>query len=193
MTFDEACGVKNPHGISHNEKYKRYLGHIGLENVRPYLPAGIPELARAYVEDRDFNTIPLPRWEKAAGYSGRRDSQGQQPETPAGPFPRMLARAGITLFSSSECVCLLKHAAEQLVLERLLAAQDLKSLECWAVFERWNSRPDRLSRHNIFDHDCVAIFPTESEAMAFEQENPEHRVRKLIHDTRRKEAQDGAE
>ncbi len=189
MTFDEACGIKNPRGISFSAKYQRYMDRLGQENVRKFVPGGLDRLIDAYLADRDLNNIPLREWEKAAGYPGAPDRQGGKPPKCSGPFARLLTSNGITLFSSSECVCLLKYAAEQMVLEALAAAykrQSLQDLECWAVFERWNSRPDGLSRNNIFDHDCVALFPDESAAISFEMDNPEHRVRKLIHDTRSK-------
>lgn len=186
MTFDQACGIKNPHGISHDEKYDKYLARIGCDEVAKYLPRTLQELVYAYLADRNLNGIPLSEWEKAAGYPGKPDRQGEPPRMSSGPFRRLLESCGVTCFSSSECVCLLKHAAGKKVFEVLKAAYELENLACWAVFERWNSRPDQLSRNNIFDHDCIAVFREEKDAIAFEMENPEHRVRKLIRDTRTK-------
>lgn len=186
MTFDEACGIKNPHGITHDEKYDRYLAHIGEDAVRKYLPVPTPELVKAYITDKHFNNIPLSKWEKAAGYPGQPNRQGEQPPVSSGAFTRLLTSHGVTLFSSSECVCLLKRAAERLVLQTLVNAYEITNLECWAVFEHWSADPDRHSKHNIFDLDCIALFRTEQDAIEFEMKNPDHRVRKLIHDTRSK-------
>lgn len=184
MTFDEACGIKNPHGISHNHKYKKYLDRIGAEAVQHYLPEPLDVLVRAYREDRDLNNIPLSKWEKAAGYPGNPPRQGRQPPVATGPFPRLLMSHGITLFSVSECVSLLKYAAEQAILDRVCATQDLSELELWAVFEHCSADPDPVNKSNIFDFDCVDLFYTENEAIRCEDENPGHRVRKLVHGRR---------
>lgn len=189
MTLDEACGVANPDGISWNERYGRYVRHIGRDAVRPFLPVKGAALARAWLADPDLNNVPLKRWEAAAGFEGYRDGQSTQPPAGKGPFIRLLGSKGITRFSMSECVSILKCCAEleaRDYLSELMAARqdagasDGTPLEIWAVFEHCSARTDKANRYNIFDFDCAAAFRDEAAAIRYEQENPGRRVRKLV-------------
>ena len=180
MTFDEACRIGNPRGISFQEKMDRYVRHIGRDGIRPHLPAPVNVLAREYLSDRNFNGMKLSAWERAAGYPGFKDGQGGRPPV---PFPELLYSRGVTCFTMSEAVSVLKHAAELDVRDYLrdVLSDDLsRPMEFWAVFEHCDAGTDRMNRHNIFDFDCVAGFRTEPEAMAFESENRGRRVRKLV-------------
>lgn len=183
--FDEACGIRNPHGISYEEKMSRYLAHVGQESVEYYIPVPLDDLPRLYAADRNLNNVPLSKWEKAAGYPGLPSRQGEQPPRSSGGFPRMLMSHGITEFSVSECVSLLKHAAEAVALRRL--SEPTIYDDHWAVFEHCHARPDSMNRYNIFDYDCVGTFKTEKAAIDCEQENPEHRIRKLVRGKREKD------
>lgn len=190
MTFDEACHIQNPHGIGYREKMDRYVAYIGRDEIRPHLPAPVNALAREYLMDRNFNKMRLSLWESAAGFPGFRDAQGQKAPIPSGPLPMLLYSRHVTSFSMSQAVSLLKHAAELDVIDYLksifMDPQADRPEQFWAVFEHCSSDPDRLNRHNIFDFDCVASFDTEVAAMAFEAENPEYRVRKLVTAPKRK-------
>lgn len=185
MTLDAACRVPNPYGISHNEKMDRYIRHIGRDEIRKCLPAGIPELAREYLKDQNFNTIPIRRWDRAAGYADFRDEQTVRIPVPKGAFPALLAAHGIDGYSMSEAVSILKRCAELEVLDYLSevlasldAAPDKK--EIWAVFENHRPNPDKMNRYNIFDFDCVRAFSDKNAADRFEGEDPGRRVKKRV-------------
>lgn len=186
MTFDEACRVENPHGISWKEKYDRYIRHIGRENIRKHLPAKPAELAQEWLADENFNGMPLRKWETAAGFEDYRDSQSTKPPTGKGPFIRMLRACGITEFSMSECISLLKRCAEleaRDYLSEVLAnrpGQERQDLEIWAVFEHCSARTDKANRYNIFDFDCTAAFRDEAAASRYESYDPGRRVKKLV-------------
>lgn len=185
MTFDAACKVPNPYGITHNEKMDCWIRHIGRDEIKKHLPARIPTLAKAYLDDQNLNNIDLKKWEAAAGFAGYKDSQSSQPPRGSGPFIRLLTSKGVTEFSMSECVSVLKRVAELEALDYLkcvLAKQrpPQDQTQFWAVFEHQFANPDPMNRYNIFDFDCVRTFPDEKIAMAFEEDNPGRRVRKLI-------------
>lgn len=186
MDLDQACGVKDPGGIPWAEKYDRYIAHIGRDAIRTCLPAGIPELAAKYIRDEHLNNIPLSEWERAAGYPKGKRHPDPDPPKASGSFPRLLMSKGVTCFSSSEAVSLLKRCAEleaKDYIARMLAAkgrQEPETLEIWAVFEHCRADPDKFNRHNIFDFDCIDAFLDEQDAIRCELGNPGRRVRKLV-------------
>lgn len=184
MDFDQACRIKNPHGISFNDKMDQYVRYVGRENLEPLLPFSKEELAKAYLEDRHFNNLPLHEWEAAAGYPGFKGRQVVELPRNTGRMGAVLASRGITAYSMSECVSLLKHVGEMAAMDWIRAAvfgkNGPKWAESWAVFENQQSGTDLMNRYNIFDFDCVATFATEQEAIDFESKNPQARVRKLV-------------
>lgn len=188
MTLNEACGIKDPDECSWEERYSRYVAHIGREDIRKHLPLKGAELARAWLAGPDLNSVPLKRWETAAGFG---DYKHGQPDPPrgSGPFIALLRSKGITRFAMSECVSILKRCAEMdardYLSEMMASRQDAenpdgKVLEIWAVFEHCSARTDKANRYNIFDFDCMAAFRDEAAAIRYEQENPGRRVRKLV-------------
>ena len=183
MDFDKACGIERPHAIDYNEKIDRYIDLLGYENLKKFLPRSREELYKAYKKDRHFNNIPLVEWEKAAGYNSfsydeaykNRHVYGSLPRC-SGAFLRLLESHGVTVFSMSECVSILKHTAERWILERLDSIYE----DHWAVFEAWGTNRDKAHQYDIFCFDCVAVFPDEKQAIDFESKNPANRVRRLI-------------
>lgn len=75
------------------------------------------ELSEAFKKDKNLNNIPLKKWDAIAGvhYSGQHYT-GQH-YTVSGELPMLLAMNGITLFSPSDLVCILKECARQVVAE----------------------------------------------------------------------------
>lgn len=185
MTFDEACGIKDPDGYSWEERYGRYVARIGRENIKKHLPVKEDALAKAWLADRNLNNVPLKHWEAAAGFEGYRHGQ-QGPPQGSGPFIDLLRSKGVTRFSMSECVSVLKHCAEleaRDYLSGMLASRRYfgrKALEIWAVFEHCSARTDKANRYNIFDFDCKAAFLDEASAIRYETDDPGRRVRKLV-------------
>lgn len=187
MTFDEACGIRNASALTWASRIDAHIRYIGQDNIRPYLPLPIGTLILKYAEDPNFNNTPMALWNKAAGAPGFEDRQGQKPPVLTGPFPAMLAQHRVTSYALSESVALLKRCAELEVLDRLkelaplaAAAAENRPISVWAVLSRQCPAPDPMSRHNIFDFGCEAVFASEQEAVKYEDRDPEQRVRKQV-------------
>lgn len=103
----------------HDETYDKVIDALGgLDAVKPYIPYGMAELETAYKKDHNFNTLPLKKWDEAGGYSNGSSTSmgGKYDATGKGLWP-LLRQHGITWSTSSWNVCLLKRAAERMVLE----------------------------------------------------------------------------
>ena len=66
MTIDERLGLKNP---EFNERYEKLIELIGLDAIIRYVPATKEEVEEAAQISRSLNSIPLSKWDRAAGYS----------------------------------------------------------------------------------------------------------------------------
>lgn len=104
MTIDERLGLKNP---EFNERYEKLIELVGLEAIVPYIPATKEEVKEAAQISRSLNSIPLSKWDRAAGYS----VEGTRVTNLGYGANRLLVANGINCYSLSECVSLLKHAA----------------------------------------------------------------------------------
>lgn len=104
MTIDERLGLKNP---EFNERYEKLIELIGLEAIIPYIPATKEEVKEAAQISKSLNSIPLSKWDKAAGYS----VEGVRVTNCGYGANRLFIANGINCYSLSECVSLLKHAA----------------------------------------------------------------------------------
>jgi len=104
MTIDERLGLKNP---EFNEGYEKLIELIGLEAIIPYIPATKEEVKEAAQISRSLNSIPLSKWDRAAGYS----VEGTIVTKLSHGARRLLLDNGINCYSLSECISLLKHAA----------------------------------------------------------------------------------
>lgn len=105
MTIDQKLNLKNP---SFNERMDKLVEYIGIDSIIPFIPARKDEI-RTALENNDtaLNTIPLSRWDRAAGYS----VEGTRVTNLGYGVNRLLIANGINCYSLSECVSLLKHAA----------------------------------------------------------------------------------
>lgn len=70
---------------------------LGFDNLVPLLPRKIDALKRVYKKDKDFNIIPLEEWDFRANYV----------------TPLLISR-GVSVFSLSQKVCVLKEVARML-------------------------------------------------------------------------------
>ncbi len=104
-----------------NETYERYyknvVNRLGLENIRPIIPFTKEELVEAYAINTSFNTnnTPIRKWNAAAGFS-------ENPKSGiitifGSKLIMMLKNEGVTSFSPSQLVCILKEAAKMIVEE----------------------------------------------------------------------------
>ncbi len=112
MTFTERYG---DHNTPHREKYGKCVEELGLDTLKQIIPWSKEELAEAYEKDESFNSISIREWDRLAGFS-------ENPNTGYiskffTPLQGYLEKAGVTYYSLSELVCVLKEAARQIVEE----------------------------------------------------------------------------
>lgn len=114
MTFreklKEICGytdLDNYYGA-----YTELINYIGYEKLRACIPMSDTDLQEAYKKDQHFNSIPITIWDGWTGnyaYTTRDGAQDFVRKDSA--VKRLMSEAGITVFSVSECVSLLKNTA----------------------------------------------------------------------------------
>lgn len=95
---------------AHYQKYEILASRIGIQALKRVLPASAKEIITALEkDDHHLNTIPLAKWDKAAGYiSGLENySDGPTRLSFAGPWSSPDAHN----LSLAERVCVLKHVA----------------------------------------------------------------------------------
>lgn len=105
MTLEQAinihkCDIDITTGerLTHSEIYTRAINLLGgLDKVIPLVPFTLEQIKTALANhDEYLNTLPLRTWDFASqSVRGR------------------LVRVGVTIFSLSQCVCILKEAARQ--------------------------------------------------------------------------------
>lgn len=78
-------------------EFREYMGRvvnkIGLDKIEPYIPFEISDIREMLKYDEHLNNLPLRKWDYAASY-----------------MDSLLFRNGITTFSLSDKVCILKEA-----------------------------------------------------------------------------------
>lgn len=90
----------------------------GVQVLAQFLPFDLKTLKKSYAIDEHFNTplTPLSAWDRAAGwqkYTGFR--QGCKITRNYNSFQNFLLIHGITSYSPSDTVCLLKRTATRLI------------------------------------------------------------------------------
>lgn len=97
----------------------RVIGKLGLENIRPYLPYNIEHLQERFKSDENFNNTKLEHWETCAGMvrNINRNTKVLEYIPTKDGLSAVFLRNGITCFSVSDGVCVLKEAAKILVKE----------------------------------------------------------------------------
>lgn len=89
---------------------RRVIDKLGLDNIKPYIPYEIDYLKEKLKEDVHLNNTQLQRWNEAGGFCLH---HGEAYYTASG-LSILFRRNRITLFSPSDCVCVLKEAARML-------------------------------------------------------------------------------
>ncbi len=112
MTFSEKYGDSN---VPHKEKYGNCVADLGLDRVRSCIPWTKEELTEAYKADEHFNSLSIDLWDAAAGF--RENHKTGVITRLNSPLMGFLKEAGVTSWSYSELVCILKEAARQVVSE----------------------------------------------------------------------------
>ncbi len=98
--------------ISHEEKYTRIVNALGYEKVKRCIPFTLKEIKKALPKDEHLNNLPIKKWDNASGiyipYGQTSSSAIQFIET---PFSKVYRDAGVTSYSQSDGVCILKQCA----------------------------------------------------------------------------------
>ena len=110
MNINEKFGFD--FSVKHSKKYGAVVDLIGKDRIARLIPLSPQELSEALKKDKNLNNIPLKKWDAIAGVhpSGLH-------YTISGELPMLLLMNGITSFSPSELVCILKECARQVVAE----------------------------------------------------------------------------
>lgn len=114
--FERTVGMKQIE-TDHDLFWRTVIEKLGgTDTLRDFVPFSIKTLKAAYAEDKFFNTAktPLRRWELACGWE--EGWQGKMIRIGA-PLQTFLLVKGIRQYSPSDCVCLLKQAAKQMMEE----------------------------------------------------------------------------
>ncbi len=86
---------------------RRVIDKLGLDDIKPYIPYEIDYLKEKLKEDVHLNNTTLQRWDEASGFCFHRG----EPYYTACGLSILFRRNGITCFSPSDGVCVLKEAA----------------------------------------------------------------------------------
>lgn len=93
---------------------RRVICKLGLENIKPYIPFTINELKEKLKDDIHLNNTSLYDWDAAAGFRTINTSQTQTIIPLHCGLSNLFVKNGITCFSLSDGVCVLKEAARML-------------------------------------------------------------------------------
>lgn len=94
----------------------RIIEKLGIDNIKPYIPYEIDYLKAKLKEDVHLNNTELRRWDGAAGFVPvlNRTAQIEEYKRLSGGLAYLFVCNGITCFSPSDGVCVLKEAARML-------------------------------------------------------------------------------
>lgn len=95
--------LDNGNELTFREYMGRVVNKIGIERIKPYIPYDMETLTKAHKRDVHFNNLSLKTWDRAAEC-----------------IHYVLQPNGITTYSLSERVCILKETA-RLLCEREIA------------------------------------------------------------------------
>lgn len=99
--------------IPWREYMRCVIDKLGIENIKPYIPYDIEYLRERVKYDIHLNNTEMERWNVAAGFMSvidkRTRTQYNKP-IPHG-IPYLFLIKGITSFSPSDGVCVLKETA----------------------------------------------------------------------------------
>ena len=98
-----------------------------LPDVGRFIPFGLSTLRTNYKNDRHLNNLSIARWDAATGCAIPGNPQApKRPIKASTGLVAYLAKEGITQVSLSQCVSLLKHEAEIMVLSDIVK-QEMKA------------------------------------------------------------------
>jgi len=101
------------------EYMARVIGKLGLHNIKPYIPFGLDFIREKLKEDEHLNNTAISQWDYATGFISyiNKNTKTQEYERTRYGLVSLFRMNGITCYSVSEGVCVLKEAARMLVRE----------------------------------------------------------------------------
>lgn len=115
--FDHVAGIRK-RDTDHDTFWHTVIEKLGgTERLKDVVPFDKNTLITAYAQDEYFNTpkTNLRIWDKAGGW--KQGYQGKMLRT-GSPLQDFLLKHGIRSYSPSDCVCLLKQVAKQMMEEQ---------------------------------------------------------------------------
>ena len=100
--------------VEWHEYMGRVIKKLGIKNIKPYIPYSMNVLKKCLNEgDVHFNNTNLERWDKAGGFRQIYNARSKTIEylRMSSGLINLLHRNGITCYSSSDTVCILKETA----------------------------------------------------------------------------------
>ena len=97
----------------------RVINKLGLRNIKPYIPYDLSYLKEKLKTDVHLNNTSLSAWDGATGFRSYVTKTGvqQYAQCRYSGVGSLFVQNGITSFSVSDGVCVLKEAARMLVKE----------------------------------------------------------------------------
>lgn len=105
--IDKATGEE----LTHSEQWGRVINALGYEDVKRCIPFTLSEIKNALQHDEYLNNLSMSTWDAAGGWRAHTTRNGQTYYQTASPLTGLLRKAGVTSFSPSDSVCILKEAA----------------------------------------------------------------------------------
>lgn len=96
--------------LKYHEYMNRIITHLGIENIKPYIPYSIDFLKVKFEDDHNFNNTKMIAWERAAGFISHKADVTYI----GGGITNLFFENGINTFSLSDGVSVLKNAARML-------------------------------------------------------------------------------
>jgi hypothetical protein len=96
--------------IGHRAKWQRVVNALGYEDVKKCIPYTLEQIKKALPKDEHMNNLPIKKWDNASGVWVNNMS-GAHSILYGAPLLALYRKAGVTSFSQSDGVCILKEAA----------------------------------------------------------------------------------
>ena len=102
--------------ISWHDYMGRVIMKLGIENIKPYIPYGLDFLKTKFKEDKHFNNTKLVSWMSSAGFRKviNNKTKAEDIFSLHCGLSILFMENGITCFSPSDCVSVLKETARRL-------------------------------------------------------------------------------
>lgn len=104
--------------LPYREYMRRIIDKLGIENVKRYMPFDLEYLKERFKQDVYFNNTPMLSWNYAAGFipyiDKKAKTQKYKQTNTSFDLGGLFVRNGITCFSPSEGVSVLKATARML-------------------------------------------------------------------------------